>query len=149
MTASMKRFALFVLVTVGLSIGSHAVIKRDPLEILKQSQEAFERRDFPKAVELLTQAIEANPSLTPAYVLRGLANAGQNKADAALADYDKAIELAPDDERPRLLRAAVFQAKREFDKAITDLNFVIQKNPNDPELFASRGICYAQKGDDD
>lgn len=145
----MKRLALFVLLAASLTLACHAVIKRDPLEILRQSQEAFERRDFPKAVELLSQAIESNPNLTPAYVLRGLANAAQNKTDEALADYDKAVELAPDDERPRLLRASVFQAKREFDKAITDLSFVIQKKPNDADVIASRGICYAQKGDDE
>ena len=145
----MKRFALLALITLSLGIGAHAVIKRDPLEILRQSQEAFERRDFDKAVELLSVAIESNPKLTPAYVLRGLANAARNKPDEAIADYGKAIELAPEDERPRLLRAAMFQMKREFEKAIADLDVVIEKNPNDSEIIATRGICHAQKGDDD
>ena len=145
----MKRFALLSLLSIALSMGCHALIKRDPIEILRQSQEAFERRDFDKAAELLSRAIDSNPGLTPAYVLRGLAHAALNKFDEAIADYGKAIELAPDDERPRVMRAAVFQAKKEFDKAITDLDFVIQKNPNDAEIIATRGICYAQKGDDD
>ena len=148
----MKRFALLALITFGLSIGGHAVIKRDPLEILRQSQEAFEKKDFEKAAEMLTQAIESNPKLTPAYVLRGLANVAMNKPDEAIADYGKAIELSPDDERPRLMRAAVFQAKREFEKAIADLDVVIDKDPKDADLsevIATRGICYAQKGDDD
>ena len=145
----MKRFALLALLTIGLTVGGHAVIKRDPMELLRQSQEAFEKRDFSKAAEMLSQAIESNPKLTPAYVLRGLANAAQNKPDEAIADYGKAIELAPDDERPRLMRASIFQMKREFDKAIADLDFVIEKNPKDSELIATRGICYAQKGDED
>ena len=145
----MKRFALLVLLLIGLSIGCHAIIKRDPMEILRQSQEAFERRDFHKAAELLTHAIDSNPNLTPAYVFRGLAHAALNELDEAIADYGKAIELAPDDERPRAMRAAVFQAKKEFDKAIADLDFVIQKNPNAADVIVTRGICYAQKGDDD
>lgn len=144
---SMKRLALLALLSLGLSIGCHAVIKRDPMEVLRQSQEAFERRDFQKAVELLGSAIDSNPDLTPAYVLRGLANAALDKLDDAIADYGKAIALVPDDERPRALRAAVFQAKKEYGKAIEDLDFVIQKNPTDAEVIATRGICYAQKGD--
>jgi tetratricopeptide (TPR) repeat protein len=82
-------------------------------------------------------------------VLRGLANVARNKPDEAIADYGKAIELAPDDERPRLLRAGMYQAKKEYDKAIADLDFAIKKNPKDSEIIATRGICYAQKGDDE
>jgi len=145
----MKRTVLLGLIVFTFTIGAQAAIKRDPLEILRQSQEAFERRDFDKAVEMLSRAIEADPKLTPAYVLRGLANAARNKAEEAVADYSKAIDLAPDDERPRLLRATVYQMQRDFDKAIADFDFVIQKNPNDSEIIASRGICRAQKGDDD
>jgi tetratricopeptide (TPR) repeat protein len=145
----MKLLTLIALLTVGLSAAGLAVIKRDPGELLRQSQEAFERRDFDKAVQILSQAIDANPKFTAAYVLRGLANTARNKPDDAIADYGKAIELAPDDERPRLMRASAFQAQREFGKAIADLDFVIEKNPGDSEIIATRGICHAQKGDDE
>ena len=40
-----------------------AAIKRDPNEALRSSQEAFEKRDFDKATELLTEALKANPDL--------------------------------------------------------------------------------------
>jgi len=145
----MKRLALSVVLAVALLSVSHAVIKRDPTDVLRESQEAFEKRDYDRAVQLLTEAIEANPKLVPAFVLRGLANAASNKFDEAIADYTKAAELAPDDERPRLLRAAIHQAKKDYDKAIADLDFGLKKNPGNAELLATRGICRAQKGDDD
>jgi len=145
----MIRPALFAVLAIALLTASHAVIKRDPLDVLRESQEAFEKRDFDKAAKLLTEAIEANPTLTPAYVLRGLANAARNKPEEAIADYSKAIELSPDDERPRLLRAAMYQSRKDFDKAIADLDFAVKKNPKNSEILATRGICYAQKGDDD
>jgi tetratricopeptide (TPR) repeat protein len=145
----MKRIALIALLILDVSTGAHAAIKRDPLEILRESQEAFEKKDFDKAAELLSKAIEGNPKLTPAYILRGLASAARNKPAEAIADYSKAVELAPDDERPRLLRAAIYQATKEFDKAIEDLDFAIGKNPNNAEFLVTRGICQAQKGDDD
>jgi len=145
----MKRFALSALLVVALLGASHAVIKRDPMDVLRESQEAFEKRDFDRAATLLTEAIEANPKLTPAFVLRGLANASRNKFDEAVADYTKAAELAPDDERPRLLRAAVHQFRKEFDKAIADIDFALKKDPKNSELLSTRGVCRAQKGDDD
>jgi tetratricopeptide (TPR) repeat protein len=145
----MIRLVLFAALAVTLLTASHAVIKRDPLDVLRESQEAFEKRDFDRAVKLLTEAIETNPKLTPAYVLRGLANVARNKPDDAIADYGRAIELAPDDERPRLLRASVYQNRKDFDKAIADLDFAVKKNPKNAEILATRGICYAQKGDDD
>lgn len=141
--------ALRLLLTFVLLGTAHAVIKRDPIDVLRESQEAFEKRDFDRAAKLLTEAIESNPKLTPAYVLRGLANAARNRMDEAFADYGRAIELAPDDERPRLLRAALHQSRKEYDKAIEDLDFAVKKNPKNAELLATRGICYAQKGDDD
>jgi tetratricopeptide (TPR) repeat protein len=149
LAVTMKRFALSVFLAIALLGASHAVIKRDPMDVLRESQQAFEKKDFDLAAKLLTEAIEANPKLTPAYVLRGLANASRNKFDDAIADYSKAVELAPDDERPRLLRAAIHQIRKEYDKAIADLDFALKKEPGNSELLATRGICRAQKGDDD
>jgi tetratricopeptide (TPR) repeat protein len=149
LSTNMKRLVLSVLLAIALLGVSHAVIKRDSMDVLRESQEAFEKRDYDRAATLLTEAIEANPKLVPAYVLRGLANASRNKFDEAIADYSKAAELAPDDERPRLLRAAVHQLQKNYDKAIADLDFALKKEPGNSELLATRGICRAQKGDDD
>ena len=85
----MKRFALSLIFAAALLGASHAVIKRDSMDVLRESQEAFEKHDYDRAVQLLTEAIEANPKLTPAFVLRGLANASRNKLDEAVADYSK------------------------------------------------------------
>ena len=145
----MKRVTLLFVLAFAFFGVSRAVIKRDPMDVLRESQEAFEKRDFDRAATLLTEAIEANPKLTSAYVLRGLANASRNKFDEAIADYSKAAELSPDDERPRLLRAAIYQIRKDFDKAIPDIDFALKKQPENPELLANRGICLAQKGDSD
>lgn len=145
----MKRLALFLFLAAALLVESPAVIKRDSMDVLRESQEAFEKRDFDRAANLLTEAIETNPKLIPAYVLRGLANASRNKLEEAIADYSKAVELAPDDERPRLLRAAVHQVRKDFDKAIADIDFALKKNPGNSELLSTRGICRAQQGDEE
>ena len=55
------------------------------------------RRDYPRARELYQQALRLDPKFAEAY--RGLAYAEFNigfNADAALVNYEKAIELKPD-----------------------------------------------------
>ena len=145
----MKRFVLLCAATLALAPLLPAAIKRDPMEVLRASQEAFDKRDFDRASQLLTEAIEANPKLAPAYVLRGLAHAAKERHNEAIADFTKASELMPDDERPLLLRAATYQEKKDFDRAITDFTEVLRKKPEEVPVYISRGLCYAQKEDDD
>lgn len=145
----MKRIALILLAALVLCGTGSAAIKRDPREILLESQRAFEKRDFKRAVELLTQAVEASPELAPAYILRGLAYGAIEKYDESIADLNKAIELSPNDPRTLLIRAGTYEAKKQFDEAIKDYTEAIRLDPRDAESYSSRGVCHAQQGEED
>lgn len=144
----MKCLVLAIACLIGITTGCPAAIKRDPAELLKQSQEAFEKRDFDSAIKLLTQAIEANPKLAPAIVLRGFAHAAKEDYDKAVADYTEALKLEPKDDRPLIFRAATYQAMKAYDKAIEDYSELITRKPEDVEALCSRGICHSLAGDD-
>ncbi len=139
----MKRLASLFFVIFLCAASAFGAIKRDSMGLLRESEEAFEKRDFDKAADLLSQAIEANPKLTPAYILRGLARAGKEKLDEAIADFSKAIELTPSDERPYLLRGAAYQEKKEWEKAAVDFTEANNRKPGEAATLNSRGICYA------
>lgn len=145
---AMKRFLLAIACLIGLATGCSAAIKRDPAELLKQSQEAFEKKDFDSAIKLLTQAIEANPKLAPAIVLRGFAHAAKEDFAKAVEDYSTALKLEPKDERPLIFRAATYQAMKAYDKAIADYSELVKRKPEDVEALCSRGICQSLAGDD-
>ncbi len=145
----MNRLALFFVVVFGLCAAAPAVIKRDPREVLVESQEAFAKKDFKRAVELLTQAIEGSPELAPAYILRGLAQGALGKYDESIEDISKAITLAPGDPRTLLIRAGTYEAKKQFDKAIGDYSEAIRLSPRDAEIYSSRGFCHAQDENED
>ncbi len=144
----MKRLALVIACFFGVVTDSPAAIKRDPAELLKQSQEAFEKRDFDSAIKFLTLAIEGNPKLAPAIVLRGFAYAAKEDFPKAIEDYTEALKLQPDDDRPLIFRAATYQAMKAFDKAVADYSELLKRKPNDVEALCSRGICQAQAGND-
>jgi tetratricopeptide (TPR) repeat protein len=144
----MKRLALIAAFILGLAMQSPAAIKRDPAEVLKASQEAFERKDFDGAIKLLTEAISGNPKLAPAIVLRGFAYAAKEEYEKAVADYTEALKLQPEDDRPLIFRAATYQAMKAYEKAIADYSELVKRKPEDVEALCSRGLCYSQAGDE-
>src|ERR1700732_2514594 len=68
-----------------------------------------------------------------------------NQADA-LADFDKAVELAPDKPIHYRNRAALFALTKQWDKAITDYDMVLKLGKNDPATTFNRGYAYVQIG---
>src|SRR3954469_10654006 len=57
--------------------------------------EFAKKKEYDKAVEEFTKAIEAEPNDSKNYFNRATAYRGLNKFAEAFADYSKAIELAP------------------------------------------------------
>src|SRR3954469_4130826 len=57
--------------------------------------EFAKKKEYDKAVEEFTQAIQAEPNDSKNYFNRATAYRGLNKFAEAFADYSKAIELAP------------------------------------------------------
>jgi tetratricopeptide (TPR) repeat protein len=138
----MKRLLLLLTVVCLCSISLIAAIKREPLDLLRASKEAFENRDYDKSIDLLTQAIDANSKHAPAYVLRGLAYSGKNKLDLAIEDFSKAIQLTPNDERAYIFRAVTYQETKQWDKAINDYTEALNLKPGNLDALCNRGTCY-------
>lgn len=56
----------------------------------------LQARNFDRAFEILNQAIAAAPDEAAYYVIQGVLYENQEKAAEAIASYEKAVELAPD-----------------------------------------------------
>ena len=77
--------------------------------------------DADKRIEICTKVVEAkapNPEITAkGYQYRGRAYLMKGKADEALADFQKGIELSPKDTELLLNRATVFYLRKKYDEA--------------------------------
>ena len=62
----------------------------------------------------------------------------QNQFDAALPDFDKAIELKPDDAYTYKFRGFAEIGLNQWDKAVADFTTAIQKQPDDPQNYDRR-----------
>jgi len=83
------------------------------------------------------------------YTKRGLVSLSKGDYDRAIADYDKAIELNPQDAAAYGVRALVYIIKGDHDHAITDYDKAIKLNPTDAAAYRKRGLAYGFKGDYD
>lgn len=84
-----------------------------------------------------------------AYSRRGFASEGKGEAKAALADYDKAIELSEDPTSAYVQRGAFLSSQGEHDRASADYSKAIELSPNHFEAFARRGDALQAKGETD
>ena len=67
------------------------------LEFSNRGFAYFQKRDFDRAIESATQAIELDPKHAHAHADRGFAYLQTGKTDVALADFQEALRVAPPD----------------------------------------------------
>jgi tetratricopeptide (TPR) repeat protein len=113
---------------------------------------------LPDAYADFSKAIEVAPKDEVAYRERGMTVVMQNQFDAALVDFNKAIDLnqwdkavadfttaiqkQPDDPQNYDRRAWANRNLKNYDAAVSDYTLLIEKNPNDDEHLVKRGATY-------
>jgi lipoprotein NlpI len=78
---------------------------------------------------------------------RGVEWIGKGDYDRAIADYDEAIRLDPQDPLAYYNRGVAWHGKHDYDRAIADYDQAIRLNPQDPQAYDSRGNAWQAKGD--
>jgi hypothetical protein len=89
---------------------------------LTQGRDSLLAGEWDQAIEQLSLAIQADPLDTEARVLRGRAYMcrGRENAPLAIADYNEAIRLNPDDYEAYYNRAIAFRQKGDRRQALAD-----------------------------
>jgi tetratricopeptide (TPR) repeat protein len=93
-------------------------------------------------------ALKIQPDAPQALTIRGWIYLSRGRFDAALVDLNKAIELlAPErTARVRLYRVNTLFHLKNYTKALADLDESQKIDPNDPNLYMSRGqVDYAEE----
>jgi len=113
-----------------------------------QSLVNIERR-----IEACTAIIETKGEtarrLARAYCSRASAYQYNGHPDQAIADYDDAVKLEPDDADQYLCRGNGYSARDDYDRAISDYSRAIGLEPNYGNPYNNRGLAYYAKRDFD
>jgi len=143
---------LLIFVLISLLLTSYACGQPD--EAAAQAQSHINRatslvanNDFSGAVGEYTQAITLKPT-DLAYEGRAQAYTELKQYDLAIADFTKAIELAPDRGGPYYGRGVAYEAMGNLDAAIADFSHAIGDRAKTRWRAAllERGLSYKAKG---
>ena len=80
---------------------------------------------------------------------RGDVYAQKHDYNRAIADYNEAIRLDPQNARTYAARGLADIMKRDYDRAIADFSEAIRLGPKNARAYATRGHAYNMKGDHD
>jgi tetratricopeptide (TPR) repeat protein len=83
------------------------------------------------------------------FIGRGSAYSSEGDYDSAVADYDQAIQLNPNDTAGYINRGNAYVGKGDRDRAIADYNKAIELDSKFGGAYYNRGLVYADKGDFD
>jgi tetratricopeptide (TPR) repeat protein len=106
---------------------------------------ALQAGDFGKAIELSKAALEQAPNNPQLWALQGIAFADKGDSKDALASFDHALKLAPDN-LAALAGAAQIRYQASDKAAIPLLNHLLQLRPGDPTANAMLAVLSYQQG---
>ena len=128
-------------------------------EYLELGIENFTNAEIEDAITNLSKAIELNSGYVDAYYIRGFLYVLEEDYDKAIADFDRAIELDPDNNDTifakltgapaYLLRAGAYYEKDDYDAAIADFDKVIEMDPGHSDAYYLRGEVHYFNNEDD
>src|SRR6516162_1906708 len=78
---------------------------------------------------------------------RGIARKAKGDLDRAIADYNQAIRLDPQDADPHYGRGVAWSEKGDLDRTIADYDEAIRLDPKHERAYYNRGVAWSAKGD--
>jgi tetratricopeptide (TPR) repeat protein len=97
--------------------------------------------------EVIEQQPEEQEMLVDALYHRGILYYQDASFAEAIADFDRAIELAPEDSELYLQRGDTYAEMGKTDLAIADFSKAIAMPPDNPEAYYLRARAYEDKGE--
>jgi len=104
-----------------------------------------------EAISLYSQCIESgslsNKNLIVAHNDRGNAYGRRGNYALALADFNKVIELNPEDSDAYYNRGLTYKNRKNYDRAIDDYSVAIKLDSRYVDAYNNRGNVYGRKGE--
>lgn len=88
------------------------------LQIDQQALAAYERKDYSKALGLYSELIESEPTAHQYYQFRGTVYEDMGNDTMAQKDFEKSIELEPENSTSLYRLAMVYHRKNDLEKAV-------------------------------
>ncbi|MBT8447294.1 MAG: tetratricopeptide repeat protein, partial [Gammaproteobacteria bacterium] len=104
--------------------------------------------DFARTERLVKKLKALAPGDPQTYMLSASLHHRQGESEEALADYDKVIELNPQDRAARIARVSILLALSRWTDAEPDFEALAELAPYDPRVAYLRAVKLGGAGDD-
>lgn len=105
-------------------------------------------KQYDKAYEYFTKAIEATPTLAYSYYQKGwIAAFVWGNFEKALPDFKKVLEHDPNSDIGYFSQGVIYSMKGDHDQGIIYYDKAIQLNPEYQDAYRNRATSYSHKGD--
>ncbi|MCC6465430.1 MAG: tetratricopeptide repeat protein [Planctomycetes bacterium] len=101
----------------------------------------FQQGKYVEAIIYLTEAIEKDNAYFAAYVNRGSCYNGVMQYDKAIADFDRAEELAPEHPFPNVNRGNTYRMMGQYAVAMEQYEKALEKSPDFEPALNGRALC--------
>lgn len=112
----------------------------------EKAEKAYKEKDFENAVEHFTNAIEVSPNIAEIHYQRGITYFHLKKLSLALVDFDKAVELEPENPYRYSSRAYIRDACGDTEGAYKDYQVAIKIDPDDAIAHNNLGLIEEKLG---
>ena len=126
---------------IGVSVAAHRDLDAQNLNFAIPSSHLKTLLTLSKPAKPLSQANQTISAET--YFLRGKASYDLGLYDLAIANYDKAIQLKPDEVNPYINRGLAKGKLGQYFAAISDYDKAIQLEPDFAMAYVQRGLAKA------
>lgn len=127
---------------------SNSALRIDPNEpvyISARGDAWFSKKKYNEAISDYTQALKLKKS-TSDYISRGRCFQEQEKYVLALADFNSALELSPNDKDALINRGYLYDSIYEYDSALKDCETILKLNPQERGALELRGYTFRLMG---
>ncbi len=114
--------------------------------LLQDALEEHKARNYKKAIELYTEAIQKNQFTAEALNWRGMAYAELNQLDKALSDYNEALKQSKRYADAYNNRGEVYRRQGKLAEAMKDYEKAVKHEPKFAEAYFNRGLVREAKG---
>jgi lipoprotein NlpI len=137
---------VFVALTI---LGTSPIQAADgsPEELSSAATRAFQRGDKEAAIKLADQALAAAPNQPGLYQQRGSMHFRTGHIVESLADFDKFLELRPDERPQHWQRGIALYYAKKYEEGQKQFELHQTVNPNDVENAVWHYLCVARKSD--
>ncbi len=97
-------------------------------------------KNYTDAKKYLDQSTELNPDYAPAYFEYGNLLVAQKNIRKSIADYRKAVELAPLNKKYRQTLGEVYYRTQIFYNALIEFNAILKRDPNNAVANFMKGV---------